>query len=134
PALAQEVPAAELDGVDAEAARHHVGVALVGPHELRDAEAAQRAGRGQIGVERVRIDVHIVDVVRAGGGETGLLRHARPDVGVGAAVPPDLALARDDAALLGYAALDAEGARVLGDGEELLLHRERDLYRLFGYQ
>src|SRR6185369_9226632 len=32
------------------------------------------------------------------------------------------------------AALDAEGARVLGDGEELLLHRERDFYRLFGYQ
>ena len=29
-------------GSDAELARHHVGVAFVRPHELRDAEAAQR--------------------------------------------------------------------------------------------
>ena len=53
-AVAQDVLAAELDRVELERARDHVGVALVGPHQLRDAEAAQRAGRRQVGVERNR--------------------------------------------------------------------------------
>ena len=99
-AFAQQVPAAELDRVDAQLARHQVGVALVGPDELRDAEAAQRAGRRQVGVERVGVDRDVLDVVGAGRGEARLLRHARADVGVRAAVPPHLALARDDAAVL----------------------------------
>ena len=43
--------------------RHHVGVAFVRPHELRDAEAA-RSGRRQVGVQRVGIDRHVFDVVR----------------------------------------------------------------------
>ena len=55
-AVAQDVLAAELERIDAELARDQVGVALVGPDELRNAEAAQRAGRRQVGVERVRID------------------------------------------------------------------------------
>ena len=46
--------------------RHHVGVALVGPDELRHAEAAQRAGRRHVGVERVGVDRDVVDVVGAG--------------------------------------------------------------------
>ena len=100
PAFAQQVPAAELDRVDAELARDQVGVALVGPHQLRDAEAAQRAGGRQVGVERVGVDRDVLDVVGAGRGEARLLRHARADVGVGAAVPPHLALARHDAAVL----------------------------------
>ena len=55
-ALAQDVLAAELDRVDAELARDQVGVALIGPHQLRNAEAAQRAGRRAVGVELVGID------------------------------------------------------------------------------
>ena len=74
-----------------ELAGDQVGVALVGPDELRDAEAAQRAGRRQIGVERVGVDRDILDVVGTGRGEAGFLRDARPDVGVGAAVPEHLA-------------------------------------------
>ena len=96
-ALAQQVLAAELDRIELERARDHVGVALVGPHELRHAEAAQRAGRRHVGVERVGIDRDVVDFVGARRGEAGLLRHARADVGIGAAVPEHLALARDDA-------------------------------------
>ncbi len=86
-AVAQDVAAAELDRIDAERPRDHVGVALVGPDQLRDAEAAQRTGRRPVGVELERIDADIVDVVGAGGREAGLLRHARADVGIGAAVP-----------------------------------------------
>jgi hypothetical protein len=129
PALAQQVPAPELDRVDAELARHQVGVALVRPDQLRDAEAAQRAGRRQVGVERIRIHRHVLDVVRTGRGEARFLRYAGADVGVGAAVPPYLAFARGDLAVLRYAALDPERAGVLGDGEELLFHGQGDLHR-----
>ncbi len=64
-ALAQDVLAAELDRIDAELARDQVGVALIGPDQLRNAEAAQRAGRRAVGVERVGIDADVLDVVRA---------------------------------------------------------------------
>ena len=128
-ALAQQVLAAELDRIELERARHHVGVALVGPHQLRHAEAAQRAGRRHVGVERVGIDRDVVDLVGARRGEAGLLRDARADVGIGAAVPEHLALARDDAAVLVDAALDAERRGMLGDLVEQLLEGQRELHR-----
>src|SRR5262249_56756799 len=84
-------------------------------------EAAQRARRRQVGVERVRIDVRVADIVGAGRGEARFLRDAWTDVGIGAAVPPHFAFARGDAAVLD-AALDAESARMLGERVELLLH------------
>jgi hypothetical protein len=96
---------------------------------LRNAEAAQRASRRQVCIERVGIDRDIIDVVRPRGSEAGFLRHARTDIGKGTAVPPNFAFARDDAAILVDAALDAERARMLGDGVELLFHSERDLHR-----
>ena len=52
-AFAQQVLAPELDRLDAERARNHVGMALVGEGELGKTEAAQRAGGSQVGVERV---------------------------------------------------------------------------------
>ena len=128
-AVAQQVLAAERERVELQLARDHVGVALVGPDELRNAEAAQRAGRRQVRIEGVRIDRHVLDVVRPWRGKARLLRHPRADVGVGPAVPPHLALAGGDPAVLRHAALDPERRGVLGDGEELLLHRERDLHR-----
>ena len=66
PAFAQDVLAAEFDRIDAELARDQVGVALVGPDKLRNAEAAQRAGRRAVGVELVGIDRDVVDVVGPG--------------------------------------------------------------------
>ena len=128
-AFAQDVAAAEFDRVDAELARDQIGVALIGPDELRNAEAAQRARRRAVGVELERIDAHVLDVVRPRRGEARFLRDARADIGIGAAVPPDVAFARDDAAVLGHAALDAERRGMLGDDVELLLHGERDLHR-----
>ena len=128
-AFAQDVLAAEFDRVDAELARDQVGVALIGPDELRNAEAAQRAGRRAVGVELVGIDLDILDVVGPRRGEAGFLRHARADIGIGAAVPEHLAGARDHLAILADAALDAERRRMLGDHVELLFHRQRDLDR-----
>ena len=126
--VAHQVLAPELDRIELERARDHVGVALERPGDLRQAEAAQRAGRRHVGVERVGVDRDIVDVVGAGRGEARFLRDARPDVGIGAAVPEHLAFARDDPAVLVDAALDAERAGVLGDLIEHLLHGERDLH------
>ena len=126
-AVAQEVLAPKLDRVELERARHHVGVALIGPDELRDAEAAQRPRRSQVGVERIGIDRDVIDVVGARRREAGFLRDARADIRIGAAVPPHLAFARGDAAVLD-ARLDAERAGVLGERIELLLHGERDLH------
>src|SRR6202043_398380 len=111
PALAQNVLAAEFDRIDAELARDQVGVALVGPDQLRNAKTAQRAGRRAVGVERIGIDADIVDVVGAGRGEAGFLRHPRADIRIGAAVPEHLAGARDHLAVLVDAALDAERRR-----------------------
>ena len=99
-AVAQDVLAAKLDRIDAERARDHVGVALVGPNELRNAEAAQRARRRAVGVELEGIDADVVDVVGTGGGEARLLRHARADIGIGAAIPQHVAVPRGDAAVI----------------------------------
>ncbi len=128
-ALAQHIAAAELERINLESARDHVGVTLIRPHQLRDAEAAQRARRRLVGVERVGVDPDVVDVVGARSGEPRFLRHARADVGIGAAVPIHLAFASNDAAVLVDARFDAERRGMLGDGVELLLHAERDLHR-----
>ncbi len=126
---AQQVLLAEVERIALKRTRDHIGVALIGPHQLRDAEAAQGAGRRQIGVERVGIDRNVIDVVGARRGETRFLRHPRADVGKGAAVPPHVAFARHDLAVLVDAGLDAERARMLGDGVEHLVHGERDFHR-----
>jgi hypothetical protein len=112
-------------------ARDHVGVGFIGPHQLRDAEATQRAGRRLVGVERIGIDRHVVDLVGARRGEPRLLRHPRPDIGIGTAVPEHLAAARGEAAVGVDRALDAERRGVTGDGVEHLFKGQRDLHRPF---
>ena len=57
PAVAQDVLAAKLERIEAERAGDQIGVALIGPNELRNAEAAQRAGRRAVGIDGVGIDV-----------------------------------------------------------------------------
>ena len=116
-------------GSSFERARHHVHVAFVGPDELGHAKATQRAGRCDVRVDGVGADIDVFDVVRTGGRYTRLLRHARTDVGVGAAVPEHFAFSRDDPAVLVDAALDAERAGMFGDLVEHLLHGGGDLHR-----
>src|SRR3981081_946509 len=48
---AQNIRAAERERIDAERARDQVGVALIGPDQLRNAEAAQCASRRPVGIE-----------------------------------------------------------------------------------
>src|SRR5262249_3950428 len=105
----------------------HVSVGLIGPHQLRNAKTAQRAGRWQVRVESVGIYRDVVDVVGPASGEAGLLRHTRTDVGISTTVPPDRALARDDVAVLVQPSLDAERPGMLGDGVEAVFDRERAL-------
>ena len=91
-AVAQDVLAAEFHRIHPELARDHVGVAFIGPDELRHAEAAQRTRRRPVGVNLGGIDPHVLDVVGTGRREARLLRDARADIGIGAAVPPHIAL------------------------------------------
>ncbi len=127
--FAQDVLAAELDRIEVERARKQIGVALIGPDQLRYAEAAQRAGGRAVGVKLIRIDADVFDVVGPGRGEAGFLRHPRADIRIGAAVPKDLAGARHHAPILADAALDTERRRMLGDHVKLFFHGQRDLYR-----
>src|SRR5262249_47630378 len=106
---------------------NQISVAFITPDELRDAKAAQGAGRCAIGVERVRIDADVFDVVWPRRGEAGFLRDPRPDIRIGTAVPIHLASARDDTAILVHAAFDTKCRRVFGDHVELLFHRQCDL-------
>src|SRR5262249_8503282 len=126
-AVAQQVLFAKLERIDTKRSRDHVSVGLIGPHQLRNAKTAQRAGRWQVRVESVGIYRDVVDVVGPASGEAGLLRHTRTDVGISTTVPPDRALARDDVAVLVEPTLDAERTWMLGDGVEDLFDRERDL-------
>ena len=98
-AVAQGVAPPELERVDPEGAGDDVGLALVGPDELRDAEAAQGARGRLVGIHRVVVQRDVLDVIRSGGGESGLLRDARADVRVCPSVPEGLDLARNHAAV-----------------------------------
>ncbi len=55
-AIAQDVAAAEFQRIDAEFARDQVGVAFIGPDQLRNAEAAQRARGRPVGINLGGID------------------------------------------------------------------------------
>jgi hypothetical protein len=122
PPVLQDVPAAVFQRVDAEFAGDQVGVALIGPDQLRNAEAPQRACRRPVGIEREGIDADVLDIVGARRRESGFLRHPGSDIRVGTAIPQHLAMPRHEPARIVDAALDAEGAGMLGDRVELLLH------------
>lgn len=128
-AVLQQIQSAELDRVHADLARDEVCLRLVTPDDLGNAKAAESAGRRQVGVDLIRIDAQIGNVVRAACGEAGLLRDARPDVCVGSAIPVHLAMARSDSAAGVHGTSNAKGGGVFGRGVELLFHRERDTNR-----
>ena len=50
-ALAQDVATSEFKRVDLQRAGNDVGMTFVGPHQLRNAKAAKRTGRRQVGVD-----------------------------------------------------------------------------------
>ena len=128
-ALANDIAPPEFQRVDPELARHDIGVALVGPCQLRNAKAAHRAGGDLIGVDLVGIDLHILNVVGSGRGKSRFLADARADICVSAPVPENLAFTRGDATGLGDTALDSDRGGMIGHDEKLLVHRRRDFHR-----
>lgn len=129
PTFPQQVLSPKLEFVKIQRRRDHIHMGVIGPCRLRRAEAAQRAGRRTIGVDGKRFDRDVVDVVGPRRGEARLLRHPRPDVGIGTTVPDDLAAPRNHPAVVVDAALNDESARMFGHHEELLFHGERYLDR-----
>ena len=119
--------------VDAQRARDHIRLRIVGPDHLRHAEAAKRARRNFVGVDAVGIDPDVGNAVRSGRGVARLVADARADFGVGAGVPVDFALARHDRAVLNRG-FDLRDHFVLGDRQKLFFAGERITHRLLGEQ
>ena len=92
-----EVLAAQLERVDAAAARDLVDLALADPLQVRRAERAVAArGRG-VRVDAAGVDAERLPAVRARRGVAAGRRDARPVVGVGAGVEPALDVAPEQA-------------------------------------
>ena len=85
-ALAEQVLASQLDGVDPEAVGHHVHDPLRGPYRLHRPVAAEGAAGRKVGVDAVGVDCDMIEAVRADAGVSHLLRHSWPAVGVGTGV------------------------------------------------
>ena len=129
--LLQRVLQAELHRVPAQAPCDDVHLGVVGPDHLRHPEAPKRPGRRLVGVDAVGVDGHVGDLVRPGGGIPRLVDDPRADLGEGAGVPIDLALARGHGRALDRG-LDLHHDAVLGDRVELLLAAQAVLHRPAG--
>ena len=79
----------ELDRVDAERLGQPVHLRLGGEAHLHGAEAAHRAARRIIGIDRCALDQGVVDAVRADRERGGVRDHRRRARGVRAAVDQD---------------------------------------------
>src|SRR5581483_8045887 len=125
--VVEEVPEAKVHRVPAHLLRDDVHLRLVGPAHLHDAEAAKGPGGRLIGVDAEGVDADVGDDVRARAGVPRLVRDPRPDVGVGARIPQDLAVAGEEPAVAGHARREGRRDAMLGDGVELLLAAETHL-------
>src|SRR5690606_6637719 len=114
----------EGDRVDAEGRRNHAAVRLIGPHDLRDPEAAYRASRYAVAVDTDTLDVHNRNLVRARGDVPTLLDHPGTDIRVRAAIPDDEGSSRQDTAALVDGRCDRRCRASTVREVELLLHRE----------
>ncbi len=125
----EQVPPAELDGIDLEGLRDHVHLLLVGPGRLVDGKAPVGAGRRRVGAHRFDVDVDVRDGVRAVDA-VGTEHHlARADAGIRAGVVPGESLAGDDPALFRHRGAEPDPHGVLGRGDELLVARQVDAHR-----
>ena len=128
-AVDEQVPAAQLDRVDAELGGHQVGDAFRCPHRLGGAVAAERAGRRKVGVDAEGVDGDVVEPVGADAGIAHLHRHPRAAVGIGAGVDPAPDALGHEPAVAGGAQPDPDGGGVAGEGDELLLTVEGQPHR-----
>ena len=111
-ALLQRVAVADLPRVEPELDGQHVERALDGEPGLVGAEPAHRAARRVVGVHRLPLDVHVVDVVGAGRVAARALDHLRAHRRVRALVADHLGAHRGELAVRVAADRVVHGDRV----------------------
>ena len=131
-----DVPAAHLDRIDREDARHLVDRALDGEGRLRGAIAAEAAARHHVGVDRVTRALLVVAAVGGKGAAHGGRQRLAAVIAIGAGVGHDAHVHRGQGAVLARADPDMGGHLMPGRGADELvlarpfpLHGTTDLHR-----
>ena len=137
-----QVPAPDLEAVDAAAACDLVDLALADPLQVRRAERPVAAGGRGVRVDAARVDAERLPAVGAGRGVAAGGGHARAVVGVRARVEPALDVAPEQAAVARRGRAHARRHAVAARGDHRLpdavldahgpprLARQRDRDRL----
>ena len=129
---AEQVPAADLQPVQRQPAGHLVQLRLPDPLQVGGAEGAVGAGRAGVGVDAVRLHLHRLPAVRAGGGVAGRGGDPGAVVRVRAGVQPGLALPAEQGPV-GRGRGAHPGGHVVPPGRDhRLVHRVEDPDRAAG--
>ena len=131
-AVAQQVPAAQLERADVQLGGERVHRALRRPHRLHRPVAAEGAVRRQVRVDRERVDADVRDQVGPDAGVAELGRDAGAAVRVRARVDPAVELLGDQRAVPLRADPHAHRRRVAVERDELLRAVEHGLDRPAG--
>src|SRR5439155_8618715 len=130
-ALFDQGPAAELNRIQVQGARQLVHMLLECPADLRRGRGANGAGRLGVRVVQVRLDLDVLDLIRAAGVHGGHLTEEAALAAVGALVQDQPAAAGDERSVAPRTCLELDHhslATVVGCNE-LLLAGEDDLDR-----
>ena len=128
-ALAEQHLAAILERVPPEPSRNFIGVAFVGPGDLRNRQTPEWHGVRTVRVSGVRVDLDVRDAVRAGRTDSARAGDRATAVGVGAGVVVDLDLTSGDCPVPLEAGLETHRGLVFRRGYKLLGAHELELDR-----
>ena len=120
----------KFHGVDTERARHHVGLRIIGPDNLRHTKTAERTRGHFVRIHAVGIDPDVGDAIRPRRCVAGFVTDARADFRVGAGVPIDFAFTRRDRAVFDCR-FDVGNDFVLGNCQKFFFACQSVTHRLF---
>ena len=92
----QTVDTADLDGIHADLLGNLIDVLLDTEVDLAHTETTVGAAYGVVGVNAVSVGLNIVELIRAGGSKAGGLNDVYAVLGVGAAIPVEVILNRQE--------------------------------------
>ena len=129
----QGILAAQRNRVHPQRFGDQVQIAFDGERRLGDAETAERAARGVVGVHGVTVDLGTAHRIRAGRMGGGARHHLFTQAGIGAAVPIELGFDGGQRAVLPRPGLDAdEGGVAFGVETQAFFARVENLDRAPG--
>ena len=92
----QTVDTADLDGIHADLLGYFIDVLLDTEVDLAHTETTVGAAYGVVGVNAVSVGLNVVELIRAGGSKAGGLNDVYAVLGVGAAIPVEVVLNRQE--------------------------------------